>query len=159
MKQLFLIFGILFISACKEKAAEPEPTKSTLEYLTGTDSRNWKVTAGKVTVGTAELDLLNSQPVCVSDNILVLKKDFTYLLSEGNTKCVATDPDISIQSKWSVVESPKSITIDKFVFLGYVLDKPTFIIKSIDDKTFVGNTEGVISGNQFKATITFTAQP
>ncbi len=158
MKKIVVLLLILnVLNSCKDKGSEPEAIKSTLEYLSGTGTKKWMVTAGKVNLNGAEVNLL-SQPPCITDNILALNKNFTYELSEGATNCKpGIDPDIIVKSTWSIIETPKSITIDKFIFFGYSVDKPVFAISKIDDTAFIGETNVKISGKDYLATITFSA--
>lgn len=155
----FVVFLLIvnFLFSCKDKGSEPQAIKSTLEYLTGNGTKKWIVTAGKVNLNGAEVNLL-SQPPCITDNILTLNKNFTYELSEGATNCnPGKDPNIIVKSIWSIIETPKSITIDKFIFLGYTVDKPVFAISKIDDSAFIGETNVKISGKDYLATIIFSA--
>jgi hypothetical protein len=158
MKNLFLVlFTSLFIFACKDKNPGPEETKSPLEYLTGGSSTKWTVTAGTVKLGDQEIQLLSNQPPCVTDNILVLKNDFTYELLEGPTKCQPNSPDVIIKSNWKLNENPLSISIDKFIFLDREINNAVFKISSISSETFIGETEVELLGVKYLATITFKA--
>ncbi|MCP9770022.1 hypothetical protein EGI22_19135 [Lacihabitans sp. LS3-19] len=157
MKSLGLLFlGVLLVFSCKK---DPVVTveKSTLEYLTGTSSKKWIVTEGIVSFEGTQLNLVANQPPCITDNVLVLNTNKTYELNEGASKCdPSKDPDVIIKANWSLVEEPKTITIDKFIFLGYVLENSKFLITSIDDNKFVGETEVTLQGKTYKANITFS---
>ena len=156
MKKIFVLVLILVsIVACKKDPVVVE--KTTLEYLTGTDSKKWKVTEGKVKLGESQVDLVANQPPCITDNILILNKNLSYELTEGATKCDPTkDPDSIIKANWTLVESPKSIKIDKFIFLGKILENTTFLISSIADDKFVGQTDVSLNGTTYQANITFS---
>jgi hypothetical protein len=78
-------------------------------------------------------------------------------LNEGASKCdPSKDPDLIIKANWSLVEDPKAITIDKFIFLGYVLENSKFLISSINDNQFIGQTEVTLNGKTYQANITFS---
>lgn len=160
MKNLILIGIVLSMFSCKSKSDDVEALKSTVEYLTGTGIKKWMVTAGKVKLGESEVDLINSQQACITDNLLVLNVNKSYELQEGKTKCPpATGPDIILKSTWSYLDDPKSITVDKFIFLDYIIEKPTFLIKSINDKEFIGETDIFFNNQNYKANITFSVVP
>ncbi|MBP6619184.1 MAG: hypothetical protein KA188_02960 [Leadbetterella sp.] len=154
-KLLVLFFGLILMVACKKDEVVVE--KTTLEYLTGTTSKKWKVTEGIVKLGETSINLVANQPPCVTDNILVLNTNKTYELNEGASKCdPSKDPDLIIKANWSLVEDPKAITIDKFIFLGYVLENSKFLISSINDNQFIGQTEVTLNGKTYQANITFS---
>ena len=50
----------------------------------------------------------------------------------------------------------KEISINKFIFSNYTLDNAKFLITSIDDNKFVGETEVTLQGKTVKANITFS---
>lgn len=150
-----MFLGLILIVACKKDEVAAE--KTTLEYLTGTSSKKWKVTEGLVKLGETSINLVANQPPCVTDNILVLNNNKTYELNEGASKCDPTkDPDLIIKANWILIEEPKTITIDKFIFLGYVLQNSKFLISSINDSQFVGQTEVTLNGKSYQANITFS---
>ncbi len=154
-KLLVLFFGLVLVFACKKDEVAVE--KTTLEYLTGTASKKWKVTEGMVKLGESSINLVANQPPCVTDNILVLNNNKTYELNEGASKCdPSKDPDLIIKANWTLVEEPKAITIDKFIFLGYVLQNSKFLISSINDNQFIGQTEVSLNGKAYQANITFS---
>ncbi|HLO46058.1 MAG TPA: hypothetical protein VK175_17080 [Leadbetterella sp.] len=156
MKKLLVLFlGLILIVACKKDEVAVE--KTTLEYLTGTTSKKWKVTEGMVKLGETSINLVANQPPCVTDNILVLNSNKTYELNEGASKCdPSKDPDLIIKANWTLVEEPKAITIDKFIFLGYVLENSKFVISSINDNQFIGQTDVTLNGKTYQANITFS---
>lgn len=150
-----MFFGLVVMVGCKKDEVAVE--KTTLEYLTGATSKKWKVTEGLVKLGETSINLVANQPPCVTDNILVLNNNKTYELNEGASKCDPTkDPDLIIKANWTLVEEPKAITIDKFIFLGYVLENSKFLISSISDNQFVGQTEVTLNGKTYQANITFS---
>ena len=135
MKSLgLLLLGVVLIFSCKK---DPVVTaeKTTLEYLTGTSSKKWKVASGIIKDQSGlEIPIESIQSPCVTDNVLVLNSDKTYELNEGATKCDPTkDPDVIIKSNWNLEENPKAISINKFIFSNYTLDNAKFLITSIDD--------------------------
>jgi hypothetical protein len=154
MKKL-LVLGLVLVLGCKKDEVTVE--KTTLEYLTGTTSKKWKVTEGMVKLGEQSVNLVSNQPPCITDNILVLYNNKSYELTEGPSKCdPSKDPDLIIKANWTLVEDPKAITIDKFIFLNYTLQNSKFLISSINDNQFVGQTEVSLNGKTYQANITFS---
>lgn len=156
MKKLLILgLGLFLFFGCKKNVVVTE--KTSLEYLTGTNSKKWKVSSGIVKLGESTIDLVANQPPCVTDNILVLYSNKSYELNEGATKCdPSKDPDLIIKANWSLVEDPKAITIDKFIFLGYVLENSRFLISNINDDQFIGTTDVALNGKTYQANITFS---
>lgn len=158
MKKILFVFVFLgLLVGCRSSNTDVTP-KTNVELLAGTSSKKWKVTDGTVLYSGLTVNLVSNQPPCVTDNILTLFADKTYELSEGAVKCNMTDPSVIVKSTWSLEESPLKISINKFIFLDYVIDNPVFTIKTIDEKQFTGETLVKYNGNNYVATITFTAQ-
>ena len=154
-KLLVLFFGLILMVACKKD--EVVIDKNTLAYLTGSTSKKWKVTEGLVKLGESSINLVANLDQCVTDNILVLNNNKTYEINEGASKCdPSKDPDLIIKANWTLVEEPKAITIDKFIFLGYVLENSKFLISSINDNQFIGQTDVMLNGKTYQANITFS---
>lgn len=154
MKKL-LVLGLVLVLGCKKDEVAVE--KTTLEYLAGTTSKKWKVTEGMVKLGEQSVNLVSNQPPCITDNILVLYNNKSYELTEGPSKCdPSKDPDLIIKANWTLVEDPKAITIDKFIFLNYTLQNSKFLISTINDNQFVGQTEVSLNGKTYQANITFS---
>jgi hypothetical protein len=158
-KSIMFLFALVLIMGCNKKKDEVAAVKTVSEYLTGTaNSKKWKVTDGTIKQGETSLNLIANQPPCITDNILILNSNKTYELIEGATKCdPSKDPDLILKANWTLVEDPKSITIDKLIFLNYVLDKPKFIISEINDDVFKGQADIVLNGRNLIANVTFTA--
>jgi hypothetical protein len=157
MKKIFLIITLfIIIGACKNNGSGVIPSKSTLEYLTGTGVKKWKISAGKINSDGLEVDIATLPP-CNTDNILTLSKDLSYELDEGAIKCAQTDPQSAAKAKWLLEEDPRAITIDKFVLFARAVEKTKFLITSIDDNTFVGKTSVTVNSRNAVANITFTA--
>jgi hypothetical protein len=155
MKKIFLIITLfVIIGACKNNGSDVIPSKSTLEYLTGTGVKKWKISGGTVNLDGLEVDIA-TQPPCYIDNILTLSKDFSYELDEGSIKCAQNDPQIAAKAKWLLEEDPRAITIDKFVLFARTVEKSKFLITSIDDNTFVGKTSVTVNSRSAIANITF----
>jgi hypothetical protein len=160
MKNSIIVLLVLALTlSCKDKNDDVSATKTVSEYLTGTaNSKKWKVTDGTIKQGETSINLIANQPPCITDNILILNANKTYELIEGPTKCdPSKDPDLVLKANWTLVEDPKSITIDKLIFLNYVLDKPKFIISEINDDVFKGQADIVLNGRNLIANVTFTA--
>ncbi len=160
MKNNILVIALLVLglSSCVPKE-EVNALKTNIEYLTGANGlKKWKVTDGTIKQGETSINLIANQPPCITDNILTLNANKTYELTEGATKCEPSkDPDLILKANWTLVEDPKSITIDKFIFLTYTLDKPKFVISEINDDVFKGQADIVLNGKNLVANVTFTA--
>jgi hypothetical protein len=156
---IIALFLTVFVFACNKKKDDVAAAKTVAEYLTGpTNAKKWKVTDGTIKQGEISLNLIANQPPCITDNILILNSNKTYELIEGATKCdPSKDPDLILKANWTLIEDPKSITIDKLIFLNYVLDKPKFVISEINDDVFKGQADIVLNGRNLIANVTFTA--
>jgi hypothetical protein len=140
--------------SCKEKSVEA--TKSKTEYLAGKTSKTWKNTKAEATnSGGLKVDLVTTQPTCVTDNILIFYPNNTYEFREGATKCGANDPDLILKSNWSFQESETKFKIDKIVFLGRELTNTVFDIVELNDDIFTGQTTISLNGENYKFVATF----
>ncbi len=146
-----LVFGLL---ACKDKSVDPVAT-TTLEKLTGSGSKTWKLVEGVATKGSLEVNLIASQNPCLTDNLINLKSDFSYEFTEGATKCSPSDPDVIVSANWSISADEKQLSVSKFIFLNRTVDNPVFTITEITDQNFVGTTSVVLDGETYGMTVKF----
>ncbi len=155
MKLIFALcfsFLILGVSCKKDPVVE---TRSVLELLTNNSTKTWQVKDGFAKQGDVEVNLIASQNPCVTDNQIVLGSDFSYSFLEGASKCSPDDPDLILQATWQLAADESSITIDKFIFLGRTIDKPTFVLSSVTEATFSGTTTITVNSETFDVTVTF----
>lgn len=151
---IILAICSLTLFSCKEKPVEV--AKSKTEYLAGTTSKTWKNTKAEATnAGGLKVDLVTTQPTCVTDNILIFYPNNTYEFREGATKCGANDPDLLLKSNWSFQENETKFKIDKIVFLGKELNNTVFDIVELNDNIFTGQTTIALNGETYKFVATF----
>jgi hypothetical protein len=153
---ILIIITVVFTISCKKDGNEVVTEKTTLEYLSGTTSKKWKVSSGLVKNGDQEINLLSIQGPCITDNLLVLFKNFSYELQEGATKCdPVKDPDLIVKANWKLDDAKKVISIDKFIFANRTLNNADFQITEINDDVFKGKTKVAFDGQNLDVTITF----
>lgn len=154
----FLCF-LLFITACKKDPVVKQEQKSPLELLTNSSSKSWKVRDGKAKQNGLEVNLIASQNPCITDNIIKLYSDFTYEFSEGASKCDPNDPELILKASWQLSSDAKTVTIDKFIFLGRSIDKPVFILTDLTESTFSGTTSLTFDNETVQIEVTFEKVP
>ncbi|RFS14886.1 hypothetical protein [Emticicia sp. C21] len=151
---IVLTISSLIVFSCKEKSVVA--AKSKTEYLAGASSKTWKNTKAEATnSGGLKVDLVTTQPACVTDNILIFYPNNTYEFREGATKCGANDPDLLLKSNWSFQENETKFKIDKIVFLGRELNDTVFDIVELNDNIFTGQTTITLNGETYKFVATF----
>lgn len=157
MKKIVILFLGLFvaIASCKKDPVVSVEEKTNLELLTNGSSKSWKVKDGIAKQNGLEVNLIASQNPCITDNVLKLFSDFAYEFSEGASKCNAIDPDLILKASWSLSADSKTITIDKFIFLGRVVDKPAFVLSNITTTSFSGTTTLTVDNETFDLDIIF----
>lgn len=156
MKGLSSLLIVLFFCLACKKEVEP---KSTLELLTGSTSKTWKVREGKARQGEVSVNLLDSQNPCITDNVILLFQDFNYEFREGATKCSASDPDLILKASWQLNEAEGTMSIDRFRFLDFTIESPIFELRDIKEDSFSGTTPIQISGQNLELDITFELVP
>lgn len=153
-KGAFLV--VLFISQFLFLGCElTEPTKSDQELLAGGASIQWKVVRGIAKIDDAEIDVVSAQNPCVLDNLLELYANGKFDLTEGTSKCSPNDPQLIYTGNWAYNEATKKLTIDKFTFLSFTIDNPSFTITELTETTFSGTTVVQFRGENVTADITF----
>jgi hypothetical protein len=157
MKKIVIaFFGLtLMFSACKKDPVDPDAGKTTLELLTNSTSKSWKLKSGTAKQNGLEGDLITSQSPCITDNVIVLFSDFGYEFKEGASKCDPNNPDLILKAKWSLTADNKTITIDKFIFLNYTIDKPSFVLSEVTSSTFSGTTQITLNNQTFELVVVF----
>jgi hypothetical protein len=152
------IFAILFIASlavsCKKNKDDVTP-KSTIELLTAEGSKTWKVKQALAKQGDLEVNIIASQNPCITDNLIKLFSDFTYEFSEGATKCNPTDPDLILKANWTLSVDEKSMSIDRFIFLGRTINNPVFILSDVTENSFSGTTSITVEQETFNVLVTF----
>jgi hypothetical protein len=149
---LTLAFGVFF--SCKKSETVVTP-KSKTEYLAGTSSKSWKNTKAIAANGGLTIDLVNSQPTCVVDNILTFSLTKTYEIREGATKCNAADPDLVLKANWGFNPDETKFTVDKFSFQGRQFDNVSFDIVELNDLIFIGKTTLLLNNVNYAFSATF----
>lgn len=149
-----LIIAGLLLFSCKEKAVV---VKSKTEYLAGTVSKTWKNTKAEATEPGKglKIDLVITQPACITDNILIFYPNNTYEFREGATKCGANDPDLLLKANWTFLDNETKFKIDKIVFLGREVNDTIFEIVELNDNIFTGKTTLTLNGVTYDFVATF----
>lgn len=157
MKKVAYLFLILVAFACNKEDAEP---KSNLELLTNNSQKSWKLEEGFILLQqSSRLSIIGSRPVCETDNLLLLRSDNTYDLTEGSTKCNVTDPNEIVKgANWQISEDGKTLSVDRFVFTIFEINNAVFNISNISDDSFSGETQVEFQGSTYTGTVKFAAQ-
>jgi hypothetical protein len=140
----FMLIGlssfVLFATSCKKDSEDTSTV--TKEHVAG----NYKLTASTVKVGSsAEQDLMIYMDACDKDDIIALKTDLTYTITDAGIKCSPTNDD---NGTWSL---PSTTTIK--------LDSDTFTISSFDgSKLVLTEVDNSTPGTTYVYTTTFTKQ-
>lgn len=154
---LIVVIALFIISSCKKDEVVP---KTTLELLTNNSSKSWKLSDGLIKLsGDSQLSIIGSRPTCETDNLLVLKSDQTYDVTEGATKCNVSDPNnIITAANWNITADGKVLTVDRFVFLNFEIKNAKFNIIEIGDKAFSGETDVEFQGQKYTGVVKFAAE-
>jgi hypothetical protein len=158
IKNIAVALTILLVSlfSCKKSETVVKP-KTKTEFLAGTGSKSWKNTKAIATNGGLTIDLVNSQPTCVVDNILTFSTTKTYEIREGATKCNTADPDLVLKANWSFNADETKFTVDKISFQGYKFDNLSFDIVELNDVIFIGKTTLSLNNVNYAFSATFEA--
>lgn len=149
---LSLVLVTLF--SCKKSEVVVSP-KTKTEFLAGTSSKSWKNTKAIAANGGLTIDLVNSQPTCVVDNILTFSTTKTYEIREGATKCNTADPDLVLKANWGFNADETKFTVDKISFQGRQFDNVSFDIVELNDIIFVGKTTLLLNNVNYAFSATF----
>lgn len=149
---LSLVLVTLF--SCKKSEVAVSP-KTKTEFLAGTSSKSWKNTKAIAANGGLTIDLVNSQPTCVVDNILTFSTTKTYEIREGATKCNTADPDLVLKANWGFNADETKFTVDKISFQGRQFDNVSFDIVELNDIIFVGKTTLLLNNVNYAFSATF----
>nr|WP_299419301.1 hypothetical protein [uncultured Emticicia sp.] len=149
---LTIILSTFF--SCKKTEVAVSP-KTKTEFLAGTSSKSWKNTKAIAANGGLTIDLVNSQPICVVDNILTFSTTKTYEIREGATKCNTADPDLVLRANWSFNADESKFTVDKISFQGRQFDNVSFDIVELNDIIFIGKTTLSLNNVNYAFSATF----
>lgn len=152
-----VLVSMVFVALTSCKKKEVTAKKSLEESLTGGSSKTWIVTDGIATQQGLEVNLIESQNPCITDNLITFKSNFTYTFEEGSTKCNPNDPELILTANWEIPADESYITIDKFIFLNRTISNPKFILESYEENKFSGTTTLTIGGETFDVLVTFEA--
>lgn len=155
---LFVSFAGIF--SCKKSTTVVVPKTKTelLAGVSGTTSKTWKNTKAEATNPQGlKIDLVSTQPTCVTDNLLIFFSNKTYEIREGATKCTASDPDLLLKANWSLNATETQFSIDKIIFQGRQVENVVFDVVELTETTFVGKTSLSLSGVTYQFVATFEA--
>lgn len=152
---LFLLICLSFVGCKKD-----EVTKNTFELLTNNSSKSWQLKDGLIKLDKdSQLSIISTRPVCETDNVLVLRSDRTYDLTEGPIKCGVNDPnDIVKGAAWSITDDGSLLSVDRFVFFNFTINNAVFKMTSIDENSFSGETEVEYQGQKYTGIVKFEAR-
>lgn len=156
IKNITIALSLLLVTlfSCNKSETVVTP-KTKTEFLAGTGSKSWKNTKAIAADGSFTLDLVNSQPTCVVDNILTFSTTKTYEIREGATKCNSADPDLILEANWSFNTEETKFTVDKISFQGFQFDNVSFDIVELNDIKFVGKTTLSLNNVNYAFSATF----
>ncbi|HTN46049.1 MAG TPA: lipocalin family protein [Flavipsychrobacter sp.] len=108
-KLLILCAGIALFSACKK---DEKDNKSASEHLT---AAKWMVESGSLRMQGPGVDttenLFEGAEACDMDDVWSYTSDFKYTISEGATKCDPSNPDVSDQGVWTLINNNSKLVI------------------------------------------------
>jgi len=157
MKRISLLLLVLFVMGCNKEEVIP---KSSLELLTNNSQKSWKLSEGFIILqASSKLSILGSRPTCETDNLLVLRSNNTYDLTEGATKCNVSDPNEIVKgANWNISADGKTLSVDRFVFTVFEINNAVFNITEISDTSFSGETQVEFQGSTYTGTVKFASQ-
>ena len=142
-KNVTLIFLLVsIIMSCEP--TEPRPSK-TDQLCSGT----WKLIDMQAKVNASFVSAYGNLPACFKDNIYSFKKEGTYEVAEGVTKCNVNDPDILEKGTWKFATNET-----EFITQSDAGVNTTYTIEVFDGTTLTGITELDLGAGQ-KATVKF----
>lgn len=156
IKNISIAFALVFTTlfSCKKSETNVTP-KTKTEYLAGTSSKSWKNTKAIAANGGLTIDLVNSQPTCVVDNVLTFSTTKTYEIREGATKCNTADPDLVLKANWGFNADETKFTVDKISFQGRQFENISFDMVELNDNIFIGKTTLALNGVNYEFSATF----
>ena len=135
MKYLFnvavLTSMIAGLAGCSEKL-DPQPAAYS-QLLTGTTSKTWRLSSVQVlSKGQQPASIAASRFGCEGDDLYVFYADAekSFQVTEGASVCKAGDPDLVVESTWSLVNANATLV---FV-IPFLTATPTpipFVVKSL----------------------------
>ncbi len=152
------IIALLIVALACSKSEEPVVPKTKTELLAGTVSKSWKNTKAQATNSqNLSIDLVVTQPLCITDNVVTFFPNNTYEFREGATKCKVDDPDLLIKANWSFSSDETKFTIDKIDYQGQTYTNTTFEIVELTEDMFVGKTTLKYGADTYQFQATFEA--
>jgi hypothetical protein len=155
LRFILLIVTASFILAGCSKKNEPVPYTYS-KIFSGDTKKSWKLTRlaykeqGKADVNYSASDLDQILGTCVTDNLYTFyaNPEKTFQITEGATKCNATDPDVYLSDTWSFNNATASLSM---VFPVLSSSKTPYIV--LDASSTEMNTEIFVDANN---TISYT---
>ncbi|MDH7462282.1 hypothetical protein QEG73_13370 [Chitinophagaceae bacterium 26-R-25] len=110
-KAAMIVLTVAVIAGCHKNDSAPSKT----DLLT---SGSWRLTASHVDPaidangdGVVENDIFAVALPCVKDNLMTFKREGTYTIDEGATKCDPSAPQIMESSNWKFMDNESKIVI------------------------------------------------
>ncbi len=141
MRAVFCVIFLSFFWGCKDDGLAPLESQRSAILLSGkfNESKSWLISTANVETTRGTLTL-NFTP-CFIDNRFTFSNndDQSYGLTEGNSRCVTTDPDLIERGTWAFTKNAKKINISAAsVFSGSAvfgfLTEPADVIELTNDK-------------------------
>ncbi len=102
--RLFIIFtAAAFFQSCNTEKDTPIVKEV---VLNGKDSTIWEL--NRLTIDNGINQVIKMEP-CLKDNRLVFRKNLTYRITSGETKCYNSEPFIIEEGLWDVTEHQERI--------------------------------------------------
>jgi hypothetical protein len=110
MKRIFLVATLFLCAQAFISCSKNSTDKSKTELLT---AGGWKLETKQTRIGAATTwtDITSTVLACKKDNIMSFANPSTYTLTEGGTKCNATDPDVVATGSWALLNNQADIKI------------------------------------------------
>jgi hypothetical protein len=109
----YLLILAFFLFRCTESLLVPTEAQRSAVFLSGkvNETKTWIISRANVETTQGTFDL-NFTP-CYIDNKFTFSNnnDQSYELTEGNSKCVTTDPTIIEKGTWAFTKNGKKINI------------------------------------------------
>lgn len=119
--RLFILLAVaIFVQACNTEKDTPI-VKDVV--LNGKDSTIWEL--NRLTIDNG-INQVIKMDLCLKDNRLVFRKNLTYRILNGETKCDKSEPSVLEEGLWDVTEHQERIyffpTDENISFNGWVED-------------------------------------
>jgi len=128
---LLTILLIAFFLSCKKE----EDENSSVNLLTRSE---WRLSKHEEKINSDPyVDYFPGLPSCSRDDKYSFRKDGSYEVNEGATKCDPSDPQVFLTGTWQFTQNGSKINIDANEFTINQLDQDTFFIS----RNFISNPD------------------